>query len=103
MQVGLPQVGRAVERESGDQKSGAAALGTGRGAAHFMGAGTMRLIVQPTAGRFELCARLGLLLIPAERLNSAGHGGKIVHAALDAAEAANVIAERHARWHRLRH
>jgi hypothetical protein len=48
-----------------------------------MGAGTMRLIVQPFAGRFELCARLGLLLIPAEPLNSAGRGGKIVHAALD--------------------
>ncbi len=43
----------------------------------------MRLIAQPFAGHFELCARLGLLLIPAERLTgSAGRGGKIVHAVL---------------------
>ena len=42
----------------------------------------MRLIVQPFAGGFELCARLGLLLIPAEKLGSAGLGGKIVHGVL---------------------
>jgi hypothetical protein len=82
--------GAGWERPRGDQRHvfrvvrmGGRAPRTVRGAAHFMGAGTMRLIVQPFAGRFELCARLGLLLIPAERLNSAGRGGKIVHAALD--------------------
>jgi len=42
----------------------------------------MRLIVQPFAGGFELCARLGLLLIPGEKLGSAGRGSKIVHAVL---------------------
>ena len=49
---------------------------------HFTGAGAMRLIVQPVACGFELCARLGLLLIPGERLGSAGLGGRIVHAVL---------------------
>jgi len=42
----------------------------------------MRLIVQPFAGGFELCARLGLLFIPGEKLGSAGRGGKVVHAVL---------------------
>jgi hypothetical protein len=36
----------------------------------------MRLIVQPIAGEFELCARLGLILVPVE-------SGRIVHAVLD--------------------
>jgi hypothetical protein len=43
----------------------------------FVGAGAVRLIVQPFAGGFELCARLGLVLVPAQDL-----GGKIVHAVL---------------------
>jgi membrane-associated protease RseP (regulator of RpoE activity) len=42
-----------------------------------MGAGAMRLIVQPLAGRFELCARLGLVFV-----GWAG-GGKIIHAVLE--------------------
>jgi hypothetical protein len=42
----------------------------------------MRLVVQPFAGGFELCARLGLLLIPGEKFGSAWRGGGIVHAAL---------------------
>jgi len=43
----------------------------------------MRLIVQSIAGGFELCARLGLLLVPGEKFGSAGRGGKIVHAVLN--------------------
>jgi hypothetical protein len=60
----------------------------------------MRLIVQPMAGRFELCARLGLVLAPAMNLKQVIHfgmvgqfevtaplgglqDGKLVHAALE--------------------
>jgi membrane-associated protease RseP (regulator of RpoE activity) len=55
----------------------------------------MRLIVQPIAGGFELCARLGLVLAPSKNLTGqtfAGGptplegffgGGRIVHAVLD--------------------
>jgi len=44
----------------------------------------MRLILQPTAGGFELCARLGLILVPPQLRGLAGFGGgKIVHAVLD--------------------
>jgi hypothetical protein len=42
----------------------------------------MRLIVQPFAGGFELCARLGLLLMPGEKFGSVWRGGRIVHAVL---------------------
>src|SRR5215470_11976031 len=42
----------------------------------------MRLIVQPLAGGFELCARLGLLLMPGEKFGSVWRGGKIIHAVL---------------------
>src|SRR5712671_944361 len=40
----------------------------------------MRLIVQPLAGGFELCARLGLIFVSAP-LQGFG-GGKIIHAVL---------------------
>jgi hypothetical protein len=43
----------------------------------------VRIIVQPLAGRAELCARLGLVLIPVQ-----GMGGKVVHLALDESPAA---------------
>ena len=42
----------------------------------------MRLIVQPFAGGFDLCARLGLLLMPGEKFGSVWRGGKIIHAVL---------------------
>jgi hypothetical protein len=52
-------------------------------AARLVGAGALRLILQPIAGDFELCARLGLILFSAERrLGDFGHGGKIAHAVL---------------------
>jgi membrane-associated protease RseP (regulator of RpoE activity) len=44
----------------------------------------MRLVVQPVAGGFELCARLGLVLVPPQLRGLTGFdGGKIVHAVLD--------------------
>jgi membrane-associated protease RseP (regulator of RpoE activity) len=42
----------------------------------------MRLIVQPVAGGFELCARLGLVLVPPQ-LRCPLEGARIVHAVLD--------------------
>jgi S1-C subfamily serine protease len=65
----------------------------------------MRLILQPMAGGFELCARLGLVLAPATnltrviRLGMAGQieataplqgleDGKLVHAVLDGSASA---------------
>jgi hypothetical protein len=48
-----------------------------------MGAGAMRLIVQPIAGGFELCARLGLIFVPSSMRLQGFDGGKIVHAVLD--------------------
>jgi membrane-associated protease RseP (regulator of RpoE activity) len=42
----------------------------------------MRLIVQPVAGGFELCARLGLVLVPSQ-LRCLFEGARIVHAVLD--------------------
>jgi len=65
---------------------GACDTGAHRGWAELrrisQGVDAMRLIVQPIAGGFELCARLGLLLIPGEKLGSTGRGGKIVRAVL---------------------
>jgi membrane-associated protease RseP (regulator of RpoE activity) len=49
----------------------------GSSEAHFVGVDAMRLIVLPLAGRFELCARLGLVFVP-----PGFDGGKIVHAVL---------------------
>jgi hypothetical protein len=71
----------------------------------------MRLIVQPFAGGFELCARLGLLLIPGEKLGSAELGGRIVHAVLVDSPSARagieardiVFAVDKARWDSIRH
>jgi hypothetical protein len=71
----------------------------------------MRLIVQPFAGGFELCARLGLLLIPGEKLGSAGLGGKIVHSVLVDSPSARagieardiVFSVDKARWDSIRH
>src|SRR5258708_6915745 len=71
----------------------------------------MRLIVQPLAGGFELCARLGLLLIPGEKLGSAGLGGRIVHAVLVDSPSARagieardiVFSVDKARWDSIRH
>src|SRR5262249_33225590 len=87
------------------------ALRTGRTAAHFGGAGAMRLMVQPLASGFELCARLGLLLIPGEKLSSAGLGGRIVHAVLADSPSARagieardiVFSVDKARWDSIRH
>jgi hypothetical protein len=42
----------------------------------------MRLIVQPIAGGFELCARLGLIFVSAQQLGFFAVG-KIIHAVLD--------------------
>jgi membrane-associated protease RseP (regulator of RpoE activity) len=43
----------------------------------------MRLIMQPMAGGFELCARLGLVFVPPSRRLHGFDGSKIVHAVLD--------------------
>jgi hypothetical protein len=71
----------------------------------------MRLIVQPFAGGFELCARLGLLLIPGEKLGIAGLGGEIVHGVLVDSPSARagieardiVFSVDKARWDSIRH
>jgi hypothetical protein len=70
----------------------------------------MRLIVQPLGG-FELCARLGLLLIPGEKFGSSGRAGKIVHAVLVDSPSARagietrdiVFSVDKARWDSIRH
>lgn len=43
----------------------------------------MRLIVQPIAGGFELCARLGLVFVPPSMQLAFFDGCKVVHAVLD--------------------
>jgi hypothetical protein len=66
----------------------------------------MRLIVQPMAGGFELCARLGLVLVPGRSV-----GGKVVHAVLDGSPSARarieprdiIHAVHGAPWDRIRH
>jgi hypothetical protein len=71
----------------------------------------MRLIVQPFAGGFELCPRLGLLLICGEKLGSAGLGGRIVHGVLVDSPSARagieardiVFSVDKARWDSIRH
>ena len=47
----------------------------------------MRLIVQPIAGGFDLCARLGLIFVSAAAPGFFG-GGQIVHAVLDGSPSA---------------
>jgi membrane-associated protease RseP (regulator of RpoE activity) len=53
-----------------------------------MGAGAVRLIVQPLTDRFELCARLGLVLTSWVR-QGGFDGCKIVHAVLDGSPSAH--------------
>jgi membrane-associated protease RseP (regulator of RpoE activity) len=48
-----------------------------------VGVDAVRLIVQPIAGGFELCARLGLVFVPPSMRVACFDGGKIVHAVLD--------------------
>ncbi len=43
----------------------------------------MRLIVQPIAGDFHLCARLGLIFVPPSARFALFDGCKVVHAVLD--------------------
>jgi membrane-associated protease RseP (regulator of RpoE activity) len=52
----------------------------------------MRLIVQPVAGGFELCARLGLVLVPPQ-LRCPLEGARIVHAVLDRSPGARASIE----------
>jgi hypothetical protein len=48
----------------------------------------VRLILQPIAGGFELCARLGLVFVPSSTRLQGFDGGKIVHAVLDGSPSA---------------
>ncbi len=48
-----------------------------------MGVDAVRLILQPIAGDFELCARLGLVFLASSTHLQGFDGGKIVHAVLD--------------------
>jgi hypothetical protein len=48
-----------------------------------VGVDAVRLIVQPIAGGFELCARLGLVFLASSTRLQGFDGGKIVHAVLD--------------------
>jgi membrane-associated protease RseP (regulator of RpoE activity) len=67
----------------------------------------MRLIVQPVTGGFELCARLGLVLVPAHVF---GLNSKAVHAVLDDSPSARagivsrdiIIAVDNAPWNSVR-
>ena len=71
----------------------------------------MRLIVQPFAGGFDLCARLGLLLMPGEKFGSVWRDGKIIHAVLVDSPSARagieardiVFAVDKAHWDSIRH
>jgi membrane-associated protease RseP (regulator of RpoE activity) len=66
----------------------------------------VRIIVQPLTGGFELCARLGLLLVPGMKF-----GGQIIHAVLTDSPSARaglqprdiVFAIDKTRWNSIRH